>query len=106
MKDLWRQKEIAAKQMGVEPEIIINDLRYLGESGTCTNMIELIFKNGFMDIEELAEFFGVSESYFVHVINEGNARRFQLGDSGEFLSEQVLKQLQEARAEKIKSEVQ
>ena len=38
MKDLWRQKEIAAKQMGVEPEIIINDLRYLGESGTCTNV--------------------------------------------------------------------
>ena len=106
MKDLWRQKEIAARQMGVEPEIIINDLKHLGKSGTSTNIIELIFKSGFIDIEELAKFFGVSELYFVHVINEGKVRRFQLGDSGEFLSEQVLKQLQEARAAKIKSKVQ
>lgn len=103
MKDMWRQKEIAAMQLGTEPETIINDLKHLGDCGTCTNIIELIFKSGFMDIEELASFFGVSKPYFLTVILEGKVRRFQLGDTGEFLSKQVLLKLQKARATKLKA---
>ena len=57
-----------------------------------------------MNTKELSAFLGISQRHAANLVNEGKIRRFKFGSSVRFLPSEVLEDLRQARAEKIRKE--